>query len=191
MRGKVIKYFDDKGYGFIKDEEGHNRFFHITKVKNHTISVGNVVKFDPERTDKGLACVNITVLNDRRPTFIAFGDTRVKLSNNKSYGVDYETIEEVISEKEIQLSKGQRVGNRITGTVLGVIGAAASGPAGMVEMARKVSWGKSYTEVETGDVEYKILYVTTYQGDNFRFHEKHVDFDVQKKIDQLDTYFCD
>src|SRR5690625_5986299 len=89
MRGRVIKYFQDKGYGFIKDETGNSRFFHITKVKELSeISEGSLVEFKPEETNKGLACIDIIVLNENKPIFIALGDVRSKLSNIKNYGLD-------------------------------------------------------------------------------------------------------
>lgn len=32
MKAKVVKYFDEKGYGFVRDENGESRFFHISDV---------------------------------------------------------------------------------------------------------------------------------------------------------------
>src|SRR5690625_7578546 len=112
MRGRVIKYFQDKGYGFIKDETGNSRFFHITKVKELSeISEGSLVEFKPEETNKGLACIDIIVLNENKPIFIALGDVRIKLSNIKNYGLDVETIEELVSEEKIYYrSEERRVG---------------------------------------------------------------------------------
>jgi hypothetical protein len=33
MEGVIIKYIDDKGFGFIKDENEQDRFFHINDIK--------------------------------------------------------------------------------------------------------------------------------------------------------------
>lgn len=42
MKGRVIKYFEEKAYGFVQDENGESRFFHISNVKElNEISKGN------------------------------------------------------------------------------------------------------------------------------------------------------
>src|SRR5690625_73222 len=191
MRGRVIKYFQDKGYGFIKDETGNSRFFHITKVKELSeISEGSLVEFKPEETNKGLACIDIIVLNENKPIFIALGDVRIKLSNIKNYGLDIETIEELVSEEKIYYTKGEKISNRVGGTLLGILGAAAGGAEGAASLASKGKWGDHYVHRKTKNIKYNVLYITTYQGDNFRFHQKYVDFDIEKKMDELDRYFC-
>ena len=34
MNGTITTWFKDKGFGFIKDENGDNRYFHVIKVAN-------------------------------------------------------------------------------------------------------------------------------------------------------------
>ncbi len=34
MNGTITTWFKDKGFGFIKDENGENRYFHVIKVAN-------------------------------------------------------------------------------------------------------------------------------------------------------------
>lgn len=34
MNGTITTWFEDKGFGFIKDENGDNRYFHVVKVAN-------------------------------------------------------------------------------------------------------------------------------------------------------------
>ena len=34
MKGTITTWFQDKGFGFIKDENGDNRYFHVIKVAN-------------------------------------------------------------------------------------------------------------------------------------------------------------
>ena len=34
MNGKITTFFEDKGFGFITDENGENRYFHVIKVQN-------------------------------------------------------------------------------------------------------------------------------------------------------------
>jgi cold shock CspA family protein len=63
MTGRIIKYFEDKGYGFISNEEGESYFFHISKVQNQDeIERGRSVEFSPEENDKGLVATNVQIL---------------------------------------------------------------------------------------------------------------------------------
>ena len=57
----VVKWFsEDKGYGFIEDENQQDFFVHITNIKtDKTLSEGDEVIFDVEKTDRGLAAVNV------------------------------------------------------------------------------------------------------------------------------------
>lgn len=74
MKGRVSRYFQAKGYGFIKDENGESRFFHTSNVKGlNDISEGSLVEFTPAKNQKGLACIDIKVFNERKPVFIALG----------------------------------------------------------------------------------------------------------------------
>lgn len=36
-------------------------------------------------------------------------------------------------------------------------------------------------------VTVKVLYVTTYQGDNYRFREYLIDFDIDEKMQEIDN----
>lgn len=84
MQGVVIKYVDDKGFGFIKDENKENRFFHISNVISRKEFLENlnyyyysedcnnkcyIVEFNPEQNNKGLTVSNIKLtklyLNDK------------------------------------------------------------------------------------------------------------------------------
>ncbi|MUK88418.1 hypothetical protein GMD78_08445 [Ornithinibacillus sp. L9] len=89
MRGQVIKYFDDKGYGFIKDENGDNRFFHISNLigTNDKIHPSALVKFTPNSNEKGLTCLNIEVLKRNKTNFISINNTNIKVSNIKEFGI--------------------------------------------------------------------------------------------------------
>lgn len=64
MRGKVVRYFDQKGYGFIKGDDDKVYFFHISKVKpnkdgNKRIEQGDKVEFNSIVQQKGEMAVNI------------------------------------------------------------------------------------------------------------------------------------
>ena len=69
MEGIIIKYYDEKGYGFIVDENYQDRFFHISEVKEQNKfkeyldrlknSNINIVTFTPEKTKKGHIAIKI------------------------------------------------------------------------------------------------------------------------------------
>ena len=78
MKGIVVDYRVDKGYGFIKDENEVKRFFHINNIKDKSIFINNlsdyyytdgldgkcyVVDFTPDQNEKGLNAVNINLTN--------------------------------------------------------------------------------------------------------------------------------
>lgn len=56
--GEIIKYYNKKGFGFIKNNE-LNLFFHCSECKYKDIKIGDKVKFKPNKTEKGLQAVNI------------------------------------------------------------------------------------------------------------------------------------
>ena len=77
MKGVVINYFEGKGYGFIKDENEDNRFFHISEVKQRKQFLENLVRywcseykeeclsitFEPSANSRGLTALNINLTN--------------------------------------------------------------------------------------------------------------------------------
>ncbi len=59
-----VEYFNPaKGYGFIKDLSGIEKyFFHISNAPE-TIAEGNMVAFELERTEKGMNAIKIAFTN--------------------------------------------------------------------------------------------------------------------------------
>jgi cold-shock DNA-binding protein family len=56
MNGTITTWFKDKGFGFIKDENGDNRYFHVIKVANpELIKKDAAVTFEPGTNTK--ACL--------------------------------------------------------------------------------------------------------------------------------------
>lgn len=80
-------------------------------------------------------------------TFIKIGDTRIKKSNIKNYGISIETTSTIKKEP-----------GSFLGFALGVIGLGLA----------------TETEEKTSK---RYLYITTYQNDNYKFYENDTDID--------------
>ncbi len=60
QRGKVLRLFRDKGYGFIEGPDGAEIYFHSNALKNgkfEKLEPGAEVKFSPEEGEKGTQAV--------------------------------------------------------------------------------------------------------------------------------------
>ncbi|HSA60086.1 MAG TPA: hypothetical protein VLJ37_10425 [bacterium] len=60
-KGRIIKYFPQAGYGFVRDDMGHEVYFHLDEVRfvgkrndRRYVSEGAPVGFDVGRTSRGL-----------------------------------------------------------------------------------------------------------------------------------------
>ena len=65
MKGKVKNFNKEKGYGFIKCDDGNDVFFHYSELKMEgfkTVDSNQVVEFEVIETEKGKRAVNITVV---------------------------------------------------------------------------------------------------------------------------------
>ena len=65
MQGKVKWFSSEKGYGFIKTDEGKDLFFHYSELQMEgfkTVNAGQTVEFEVIETEKGLRAVNIKVV---------------------------------------------------------------------------------------------------------------------------------
>lgn len=60
MKGKIRKFLTEKGFGFIDDEEGGDRFFHRNDVADALVpAAGAVVEFEPGNGPKGLVAKQV------------------------------------------------------------------------------------------------------------------------------------
>ena len=67
MKGKVKNFNKEKGYGFIKTEEGKDVFFHYSELKMEgfkTVEANKIVEFELIETEKGLRAVIIVVVEE-------------------------------------------------------------------------------------------------------------------------------
>lgn len=60
-KGRIVKYFPQAGYGFVRDDLGHEVYFHLDEVRfvgkrndRRYVSEGAPVGFDVGRTSRGL-----------------------------------------------------------------------------------------------------------------------------------------
>lgn len=67
-RGTVKWFSDEKGYGFIVQEDGQDLFVHFSSIQSKgykTLKKDQKVSFDVVSTEKGLQAVNVVVLNEK------------------------------------------------------------------------------------------------------------------------------
>ena len=66
MANGIVKWFNDqKGYGFIEQEDGPDVFVHHSGINSSgfkSLNEGGRVTFDIEQGTKGPAAVNVTVV---------------------------------------------------------------------------------------------------------------------------------
>jgi len=66
MASGTVKWFDDdKGYGFIEQEDGEDAFVHYSEIAGEaykSLEEGQEVEFDVEEGDKGPKAINVEVL---------------------------------------------------------------------------------------------------------------------------------
>ena len=67
MNGTVKWFNAEKGYGFIKDEEGKDIFVHFSSINSDgykTLEEGQKVTYDLVESDRGPQAENVTVVTD-------------------------------------------------------------------------------------------------------------------------------
>ena len=62
MKGTIKKLIQDRGFGFIKSEDGQEVFFHSSGLKGpsfDSLKMGDAVEFELERSEKGPRAVGV------------------------------------------------------------------------------------------------------------------------------------
>lgn len=103
MKGRIKMFNEGKGFGFILGEDGLDYFFHISEVKSIDIPErGLLVDFSPSSGNKGpIAKQVLFQKQDTRKSIVTFGETRIKASIIKNYGISSDVGYKVPLYKEI------------------------------------------------------------------------------------------
>ncbi|ELT9607193.1 cold-shock protein [Raoultella planticola] len=155
MNGTITTWFKDKGFGFIKDENGDNRYFHVIKVANPDLIKKDVaVTFEPTTNNKGLSAYAVKVVPESKYIYIA--GERLKLTSIKSYLV---YSEEVPADTRIDKENA------------------------VLSVGILMSSIKPKSDVKPGDMRsLKKLAITTFQGTTLIFSEDEIDIDATVKL---------
>ncbi|GGD34519.1 cold-shock protein [Franconibacter pulveris 1160] len=155
MNGKITTWFKEKGFGFIKDENGDNRYFHVIKVANpELIKKDAAVTFEPTTNNKGLSAYAVKVVPESKYIYIA--GERLKLTSIKSY---------VVFSEEVPASTRIDKENAVlsVGALMNSI--------------------KPKTAAKPGEMRsLKKLAITTFQGTTLIFSEDEIDVDATVKL---------
>lgn len=155
MNGTITTWFKDKGFGFIKDENGDNRYFHVIKVANpDLIKKDAAVTFEPTTNNKGLSAYAVKVIPESKHIYIA--GERIKLTSIKSFLV---YSEEVPVDTRIDKENA----------VLSV---------GLLMNSIKPKSAEKTGEMRT----LKKLAITTFQGTTLIFSEDEIDIEATVKM---------
>lgn len=155
MNGTITTWFKDKGFGFIKDENGDNRYFHVIKVANpDLIKKDAAVTFEPTTNNKGLSAYAVKVIPESKHIYIA--GERIKLTSIKSFLV---YSEEVPADAPIDKENA----------VLSV---------GLLMNSIKPKSAEKTGEMRT----LKKLAITTFQGTTLIFSEDEIDIEATVKM---------
>ncbi|MDX6020486.1 cold shock domain-containing protein [Scandinavium sp. V105_16] len=155
MHGTITTWFEDKGFGFIKDENGDNRYFHVIKVANpELIKKDAAVTFEPTTNNKGLSAFAVKVAPESKYIYIA--GERIKITSIKSYLVYSEEV-----PADTRIDKENAVLS--VGVLMNSI--------------------RPKAEAKTDEMRtVKKLVVTTFQGTTFIFSEDEIDIEETVKL---------
>lgn len=155
MNGTITTWFKDKGFGFIKDENGENRYFHVIKVANpDLIKKDAAVTFEPTTNNKGLSAYAVKVIPESKYIYIA--GERIKLTSIKSYLVYSEEV-----PADTRIDKENAVLS--VGALMGSIRPKSAAKPGEIRSLKKLA-------------------VTTFQGTTLIFSEDEIDVDATVKM---------
>ncbi|AKE13115.1 Cold shock-like protein [Serratia liquefaciens] len=155
MNGKITTFFEDKGFGFITDENGENRYFHVIKVQNPELIKKNAaVTFEPTNNTKGPSAFAVKVLASSK--YIIIANERIKITSIKSFNT---------FTKEVPVKADVDKENTVLSVGL------------LMNRIRPQSEDASQT-MQT----LRMLTITTFQNDTHTFSEHEIDMDETLKV---------
>lgn len=162
MKGRIKRYINKKGYGFITGEDGQDYFFHISQFKDMMEPQNCMfVDFDIVDGKRGKNAINIAAqspVGNNKSKFINFGNKNIRVNNIKEYGIGYGYLEEYgcynSSIREISESEYNSY--------------------------------KAYYD-SLGEKIVSYLYIKTYQKECMRFYKDKNDFDIFEKYNEIDA----
>ncbi|WP_336748517.1 cold shock domain-containing protein [Pantoea vagans] len=155
MNGTITTWFEDKGFGFIKDENGDNRYFHVIKVANpDLIKKDAAVTFEPTTNNKGLSAYAVKVAPTSKYFYIA--GERLKITSIKSY---------LVYNEDVPVDAGVDKENAVlsVGLLLNNIRPKSDPNASEMRSLKKLA-------------------VTTFQGTTLIFSEDEIDIESTVKV---------
>lgn len=155
MNGTITTWFKDKGFGFIKDENGDNRYFHVIKVANpELIKKDAAVTFEPTTNNKGLSAYAVKVIPESKYIYIA--GERLKLTSIKSF---------LVYSEEVPADAGIDKENAVlsVGALLNSIRPKSATKPGEMRSLKKLA-------------------ITTFQGATLIFTEDEIDIEETVKL---------
>ncbi len=155
MNGTITTWFKDKGFGFIKDENGENRYFHVIKVANpDLIKKDAAVTFEPTTNNKGLSAYAVKVIPESKYIYIA--GERLKLASIKSF---------VVFSEEVPVETGIDKENAVlsVGILMNNIKPKSAQKPGEMRSVKKLA-------------------ITTFQGTALIFSEDEIDIEATVKM---------
>ena len=96
MKGIILNFKVEKGFGFILGEDNKKYFFHISNVFNPMdIERNYSVDFTVQNSKKGLNAINITILTPldsgkTRDKMLIINTLRIRASDIRTYQVEYD-----------------------------------------------------------------------------------------------------
>lgn len=181
MKGKIIKYTEEKGYGFILDEKGLKRFFHISDTLSPLdIKIYQMVEFEPDENEKGLISKKIQIKDtENNSKFITINDTNIKCSNIKQFGISsdkdifYKRTTRGflgLGEEKVEILKYEDLPRMVLDVGLNGMPRYCSDP--------NIKDTRGYTKVEK---PYDYLYITTFQGENHKLRRNREELEEKMK----------
>lgn len=99
MKGVILKFFPEKGFGFIKMENNDSLFFHRSALQpDHNPEVNDQVEFQVKATPRGERAVHIKLIQAGEPVqYIEEYPSKVLYSHDGTFPAGFSVVREVVT----------------------------------------------------------------------------------------------